>query len=520
MRAPESRPHVITSGLPDPGPVAPASPVEPKVRLLDAAPTTGLRRATLSGGLATGLAQATQFVLQIGAIAVLSRLLGPDAFGVVAMVATIGGLMQTLTDAGLGTATVQRAQITHGQVSNLFWVNAAIATLLAGALVALAPALAWFYREPRLIPVAVALAPMFLLNGLAVQHIALLRRQMRYNVLAAIPIVSTLAGVLLAIVMARLNASYWSLVGMQLTTSLFACVLAWLLTEWRPQLPARGRGTGPLVSFGLKLAFGNSIWTLAKSADGVLVGRVWGVDALGLYSRGGTLMLRPLDQIMAPLDGLIVPALSRMQAEPERFRRVAFELFDLVAMMSMVGSATLLALSYPLTLLVLGPRWADAAPIFAAFTFVALYVPTSNVASWLLTSQGRGADVMRFAAVTSAMTVMALLVGVQFGPLGVAIAYASAGMMVQLPLAYYTVGRSGSIRTSELWRRLLSHAPLWFIVVAVCTGVRLAMIDAPHIVQVGAASVAGLSSAAAFILAFPGNRRLLRSIRENVKFGA
>jgi O-antigen/teichoic acid export membrane protein len=485
-------------------------------RVLDTAPAQGLRRATISGGLVTGLAQAAQFVLQLGTIAILSRMLGPDAFGVVAMVATVGGLMRTFTDAGLSTATVQRAEITHGQLSNLFWVNALIGLALAAALVGAAPAIAWFYREPRLVGVAIAIAPMFLINGLSVQHLALLRRQMRYTALATIPIVSTLAGTVAAIAMARFGADYWSLVGMQLMTALLGCVLAWVVCDWRPRLPARGMGTGPLVGFGMKLAVGNSIWTLAKSVDGVLVGRVWGVDALGLYSRGGTLMLRPLDQIMAPLDGLLVPALSRVQGEPERFRRIAFELYDVIAMMSMIVSGILLALSYPLTLLVLGPNWGGAAPIFAAFTFVALYVPTSNVASFLMTSQGRGSDVVRFSAVTSTLTVAMLIVGVQFGAVGVAVGYVLAGMLVQLPLAYYTVGRTGPIRTSELWRRFLSQLPLWALVVGVAYGARLVLDGSGELVQVMVAGPAALAAAAAYILVTPQNRRLLGSMRASL----
>jgi O-antigen/teichoic acid export membrane protein len=427
-------------------------------------------------------------------------------------------VMRMFTEAGMSTPTIQRPEVTHGQVSNLFWVNATLGAALALVLVALAPVLAWFYREPRLVAVAATLSPAFFLNGLAVQHLAVLRRQMRYQALAVIPVVSTLAGTVVAIVMARLGGSYWSLVAMQLVTALAACVLAWMMCPWRPQLPARGNGTKPLVSFGMRLAIGNSLWTVAKSTDGILVGRMWGVDALGLYSRGGALMMRPFEQIMAPLDGLVVPALSRLQDQPERYRRVAFEIYDLIAMMSMVVSGVLLALSYPLTLLILGSQWAAAAPIFAAFTLVALYTPTSNVASWLLTSQGRGADVVRFSAVTSTLTALILVAGVQFGPVGVAIGHVVAGLCVQLPLAYYTVGRSGTIRTGELWRRLLMHLPLWLLIVSVAYSVRLYTNSEPALVQVLAGGGAGLVAGTAFVAAFRRNRQMLRSISQNVGF--
>jgi O-antigen/teichoic acid export membrane protein len=485
-------------------------------RLFDVESET-IRRSTISGGVITGLAQGTHFVLQIGTIAMLSRLLGPDAFGIVAMVATVGGFLRMFTEAGMTAPTIQRAEITHGQVSNLFWVNATLGALLAVALVALAPVLAWFYREPRLVPVASALAPVFLLNGLAVQHIALLRRRMRYQVLAFAPVVATLAGTVAAFALARAGASYWSLVGMQVTTALISCALLWSFSGWLPGLPVRGSGTWPLFSFGMKVAFSNSLWTLVRSLDGVLVGRVWGVDALGLYSRGGALMMRPLEQIMAPLDGLILPALSRLQAEPERFRSAAFQIYDLIAMMSMVISGVLLALSWPLTLLILGPQWTEAAPIFATFTLVAFYMPLSLVSNWFITSQGRGLDVMRFSGMTSAVTAALLVASVPFGPLGVAIALAGAGMLIQLPLAHYMVGRSGFIRTGELWRHLFRQLPLWFLVVAVCYMASRYLGDAPLLLQVGIATLAGLLAAAAFVFAFPRNRHMLRSMVDSMR---
>jgi O-antigen/teichoic acid export membrane protein len=498
------------------GTVAPSdSPRQAHDRVLDT-PSTGLKRATVSGALAAGTAQAAQFVLQIGSIAVLSRMLGPDAFGVVAMVSTLGGLMQALTEAGLSTPTVQRAEVTHRQVSNLFWLNTAIGGALVLLLVALAPAIAWFYREPRLVAVAAAMAPIFLLQGLAVQHLALLRRGMRYRQLALIPVFATLGGIVVGIGMAGSGAGYWSLVGMQLSIAALSCVLAWFFSGWRPQRPVRGVGTRPLIGFGTKLAFGSSIWTLAKSADGVLVGRVWGVDALGLYSRGVALMMRPLDQIMAPLDGIIVPALSRMQNETERYRRAAFEVYDVIAIMSMIVSGTLLTVSYPLTRVILGPSWGDAAPIFAAFTFVALYVPTSNVASFMLTSQGRGSDVMRFSAMTSTLTALLLIAGVRYGAVGVAVGHIVAGLLVQLPLAYYIVGRTGSIRTSELWRRFAGHLPLWVLVVGVGSAVRLPLLDSADPVQVAVGGAAALSAAAALLLARPRYRRLLHSMRQSL----
>jgi O-antigen/teichoic acid export membrane protein len=105
-------------------------------------------------------------------------------------------------DMGLSMATVQRAEISHAQVSTLFWINVAISTIIMGLTAALAPAIAWFYGEPRLTWITVTLAAGFLFAGLTVQHQALLRRNMRFDTLAVIEITSLVGGIGVGIISA------------------------------------------------------------------------------------------------------------------------------------------------------------------------------------------------------------------------------------------------------------------------------------------------------------------------------
>src|SRR5436190_21053818 len=141
---------------------------------------TGLKGRTVSSGVVTMLAQVAQFGLNLLSIMVLARLLSPPDFGLVAMVATVMGFLRIFNEAGLSTATVQRDGITHAQVSNLFWMNVAVGGLMSLIVAACSPLIAWFYREPRLVSITLALSITFLLSGSAVQHWALLTRQMRF----------------------------------------------------------------------------------------------------------------------------------------------------------------------------------------------------------------------------------------------------------------------------------------------------------------------------------------------------
>src|SRR5437667_11454689 len=124
---------------------------------------TNLRQRTISSGLITAAAQGAQFLLNLAYIMVLARLLAPEEFGLVAMVTTVMGFLRIFQDAGLSTATVQRREITHGQVSNLFWVNVGVGGVITLLVAASAPGIAWFYHEPRLEGITLVLSVTFLL---------------------------------------------------------------------------------------------------------------------------------------------------------------------------------------------------------------------------------------------------------------------------------------------------------------------------------------------------------------------
>src|SRR3974390_510292 len=171
-----------------------------------------LKGRSVRGGLLTLISQGSQFVLQTVSTVALARLLVPADFGLVAMVTAVTGLASAFADFGLSEATIQRKEITHEQVSMLFWINVAIGLVLTLITAALGPVLAQFYREPRLVAITLLMSLNFLLGGLRVQPNALLKRQMRFSALAWRDIASYAVAVPVGITMAWRGAGYWALV--------------------------------------------------------------------------------------------------------------------------------------------------------------------------------------------------------------------------------------------------------------------------------------------------------------------
>jgi O-antigen/teichoic acid export membrane protein len=398
-----------------------------------------LKGRTISSGLITVSAQAAKFLLTVGSTMILARLLTPRDFGLVAMVTTVTSFLRVFKDAGLSIATVQRDRITQAQVSNLFWINVGVSCLGGLILAASAWAIASFYHNPRLIPIALLLSLTFIISGSTAQHQALLKRQMRFKALAVIEVGSVAFSVLVGVSLAILGYRYWSLVWAILSTEVAGLLLTWSVSRWRPQLPTWGSGVGPLVSFGAHRTAGDFILSLARGCDNLLIGRFYGAAAVGLYSRASALLLRPLDQFLGPINAVFIPALSRLQSQPERYRSTFLRLYEAIALIGFLFTGLFLALARPLTLVLLGPKWEQAAVIFAGFTLAALCIPLANASAWLFTSQGRGRDMFVTQLINSCAIVLSFVAGLPFGPVGVAIAFSVSNLLVRIPNYYFNV---------------------------------------------------------------------------------
>ena len=471
-----------------------------------------LKRHTISSGAVTISAQGVKFLLNLVAMMTLARLLTPRDFGLVAMVTTVTGFVLVFKDAGLSIATVQRERITHAQVSNLFWVNVAVSALGSLIVAAAAPLIAQFYHDPLLIGVTLILSTTFIISGLTVQHQALLKRQMRFKSLALIEVGSMAIGVVVGVAMAVLGCRYWSLVGLSLSTEIAGLLLTWSISRWRPTLPTRRSGIGPLLSFGAHRTAGELIAALARGTDILLIGRFYGAASVGLYSRANVLLTKPLYQFLVPINAVFIPALSRLQSQPKRYRSTFLHLYEAIALIAFFFTGLFLALAHPLTLVLLGPKWEQAAVILGGFTLAALSIPLTNATTWLLMSQGRGRDILIAQSINSCALVLSFVAGLPYGPVGVAIAFSVSSLVVRLPLWYFIVGRRGPVRTADLFAVFFRHIPVWIVSFFATWLTRTQVASLGPLAQLLICAPVGFIFCAAFICSFSAQRRVAINI--------
>jgi polysaccharide transporter, PST family len=468
--------------------------------------TADLGRRTRRGGMVLMAAQAVRVLAQMAALVVLARLLPPSAFGLLAMVAAIGAILDLVKEFGLSAATIQRRDITHAQVSTLFWINAGVGTCLGLGLFAGAPLVAQFYGRPELTAVARCMALAFIASGLTVQHWALLRRQMRFVAIAGMETAADLASFAVAIALAAAGKGYWALVVQRLVSPLLLMVASWLICRWRPARPAGTAGVRNLLGFGASVTGSGLAVAFSRSIDQILIGWLWGPAVLGLYERTTRLLLMPVNTINAPVYAAAMPALSRLNDDPARYSIVFGQVIQKLALLTMPTFALAAVTADWVVKILFGPSWLPAIPLVALFSISAIYLPVLLAVGLLYMTQARTGEMLRATLVDTALCVLSILCGLHWGVEGVAAWLAAVGLVVRMPAAFWLATRRGPVTTVSIWRAIAPPASSAAAVAIAVSVVRRAEPD-PTLTGVAAVAASALLVTLLVLLAWPDTRR-------------
>jgi O-antigen/teichoic acid export membrane protein len=398
-----------------------------------------LKEKTIRGGLARLCAQMAQFALRLGSLMVLARLLGPKDFGLVGMVTAFTGVLTLFRDFGLSSAAIQRKTVTDEQISTLFWINVAVGLLLALLSIGMAPAIAAFYHEPRLLKVTAVIATGFLFNAAGVQHSVLLQREMRFTALAVIGTVSMIVGTAVAIGGALAGYGYWALVAMTTISPLVYTICVWMATSWVPGMPRKGVGIRSMVRFGGTVTLNGLVVYIASNLDKVLVGRFWGTSAIGIYGRAYQLISIPTDNLNASVGEVAFSALSRIQDDPMRLRSYFLKGYSLVLALTLPITLACAFFADDIIFVALGARWMEAAPLFRLLAPTILVFAIANPLSWLVTSLGLVSRNLKIVLLIAPTMIGAYVLALRYGPKGVAFAYSAALTLWLVPLIAWCV---------------------------------------------------------------------------------
>lgn len=426
-----------------------------------------LKDKTVRGGIITGSTQFLKILVGLASMAVLSRLLDIEDFGLIGMVAVFTNFASMFINAGLAMATVQQKEITHQQVSNLFWVAAGLGCLCALLVALLSPAIAAFYGESRLVLITLTLACSYLLIGLTIQHQALLRRGMQFNLIAISDLTSLIIGqsVGIAIAYSLYNSpeDYWALAIIPIASALSRMSIIWLTCGWVPSLPSWDKSVFPMLRYGLNLSVGQFINYLARNGDSMLIGWYWGESQLGLYDRAYKLLLFPITAINGPMANVAVPALSRLKDDPQAYRRFFRKGVQISTALVVPIVTAVAVVAEPLVLTILSEKWRAVVPVFLALAPVTLMSATAPASSWVYLSWGHTDQQLKAICVNTLVVLLGFIVALPYGIFWMAVAFSITSCVIRIPNVLFAF-RPTPLQLSDMLLPMVWPSCLSFIV--------------------------------------------------------
>ncbi|MBW3069451.1 lipopolysaccharide biosynthesis protein [Actinomyces sp. 594] len=406
------------------------------------------KRAAKAAGQ-TVWTQGLRILLQLGNVVVLARLLDDRAYGVVGMVTAVVGVAAIFQDFGLSTAAIQGRTLSHGQRSNLWWINTAAGLVLTGLGVAIAPLLAGFYHEPAVAGVCAAIAPTFLMAGMVNQYRADLNRKLLVGRALTVDLTAAAAALALGALTATWGWSYWALVVQRIVTALVPFICLPIIAGWLPRWYDRREPMRALLGFGVQMAGTQMVSYLASNLDSILMGRLFGAGTLGLYNRAVQTLRTPLNQFRPQVTTLGLSVVAKLQDDDERtlayLRRGQLALgYPVFLTMGIVVAAAPAVVS-----VVLGDHWLSVVPYMRLVAVGEGLTTLSMVGGWIYTSRALGRAYLRYTLFSAMIRLAAIIAGAQFGALGVAYAYV-ASPLILWPVSLLWSGRASGLDTAPL----------------------------------------------------------------------
>jgi O-antigen/teichoic acid export membrane protein len=400
-------------------------------------------------------------VPQFAAALVLARILGPDSYGVISAATVYVTLTTLVLDQGLAAALIQRPTLDRALPGAVATVNLASAALLAGLTWLLAPAVATFFNAAELTPLLRVLGLGLLLKGLAVTPRAVLQRELRFRPIGVADIGGGVLGAAAGITAAVLGAGTWSMAVQVLLTDLV--IAAVLLAASRGTAPnlRLGRLRG-ILPFSLRIFGSNALAYLSRNADNILIGRFLGVASLSLYAMAYRVLVVPVQMIGQTVNRATFPLFSRLLDQPDRLARALLTTLELLAFAAVPAMALVSVAAPELVALVLGAQWQATVPVLTVLALAGARETVCSVVGSVMRAKGAGRLIFRYEWLATGTQLAGIVIGLQFGILGVAVGVTAAGFAL-MPVLLVIQRRLTGVTVRDQVARLLPpvHAAAW-----------------------------------------------------------
>lgn len=409
------------------------------------------------------LTQGLQFLFSL----LMARLLVPEDYGIIGMLAIFTEVANIFVDSGFASALIRKNNPTELDNSTAFMFNVTIALLTYTILFVASPYIAFFYKIPLLEPVLRVLAIGIVLNSLCVVQVALLTKQLNFKLQAIIGAISVIVSGIVGVVLAFWGYGVWALVAQVLIVSFMKMVLLWLFSKWKPSFQFSCKSFKELFGFGSKLLAGGLINTIYNNLYLIVIGKVFSASSLGFYTRATQFVNFPSYSISSVITKVSYPLFSKMQSDICQLTTAYEKLLKMVMYIVFPAMTLLAAVSEPLIDVLLTYKWAQSAVYLKILCFALMWVPMHTINLDLITALGRSDLFLRLEIVKKIVGVSVLMITIPLGLKYMCYGQILMGVISLFINTYYSgrLGNFGFLRQIKLLFPSLICSVVMFLII-------------------------------------------------------
>lgn len=378
--------------------------------------------------------QGLSFLVQI----VLARLLAPEQFGLIAMVAVFVALCQGIADAGFHEAIIQKKELSDSLVSTVFYTNLLFACVLTVVLWFGAPYVADFYDQERLALLLRVLSIGLIIDGFARIQLTLLQKGMLFRKLATATLTASLLSGVVAVTLAFMGFGVWALIAQVLIQrSLVACML-WFQSDWRPVFSYSFVRLREILPFASRMFASNILNNVFQQVYVLFIGKIGSPVQLGYYQRADSFKRLASSASNTLMARITFPLFAQVQDDPVRLRRGFIKACQLLAFTFFPFMAVLAAVGEPLIVTLIGEKWLPALPYLQLLCIAGALHPVHAINLSLIKALGQGGLFLRLEIIKKSIIAAVLFMTFRHGVYTIVLGQVLCSILALAINAFYT----------------------------------------------------------------------------------
>lgn len=340
---------------------------------------------------------------------VLAWLLSPTDFGLVGAVLIFQAFASLLIDSGFSFALIQRKAPSRLDYSSVLWFNLAVSLCLYIILYIGAPLIAdCFDGDTRLIPLSRVMFLTLIINASAIVQTNRLIKQMNPRPVAMANFAGLAAGAVVGIWMAFAGFGPWAIVWQTITIAAMKSIILWVIGRWTPLMRFSFKALKGFFAVGGSMMFTSFLNTLFQNIYSFVIGNRLGLAPLGYFTQADKWSKMPVSSISQTLTSSLLPPLSQVQDEPERFRRMALRMARLTAYISAPALLGLIVMAEPVFHLLFGNKWDESIILFQLLLIRGIFTVMTGLYNNFILALGRSQLIVKMEIVRDTTSLVAL----------------------------------------------------------------------------------------------------------------